>query len=168
MYSGGVDRKHSPGLGELLRYVGELVDAGALEQYRDLGLPYRPRYTPILRAILDGRRTVTEILDHCRLTQGAVSQTVALMVADGILTRGELQDGRKSALLLTEQGHVLLARLEVRWRTTFAAIEALEAEIGHPLRRVLADAADALERRDFAARLKAAAREHASGADPVA
>ena len=162
-----MDTKQPPGLGELLRYVGELVDAGALEQYRDLGLPYRPRYTPILRAILDGRRTVTEILDHCRLTQGAVSQTVALMVADGILTRAELKDGRKSALLLTEQGRALLARLELHWQTTFAAIEALEAEIGHPLRRVLADAADALERRDFGARLQVAAREHASEPDHV-
>lgn len=151
---------HHPGLGELLRYVGELVDSGAAQRYRDLGLPYRPRYTPILRALLAGNLTVTEIVAHSRLTQGAVSQTVALMIADGLLARADVADGRKSALSLTEQGNAMLGTLLSHWQTTFAAIEALEAETGHPLRQALERAADALERTSFADRLSlAAARE---------
>lgn len=145
-----------PGLGELLRYVGELVDAGAAQRYRDHGLRWRPRYTPILRALLAGNATVTEIVSHSRLTQGAVSQTIALMVADGLLEREGVADGRKSALRLTGQGQALLAALSHHWGVTFAAIEALETEIGHPLLTALEAAADALERTGFAERLRRA------------
>ncbi len=149
-----------PGLGELLRYVGELVDQGAEAQYHTLDLNYRARYTPVLRAISAGAETVTDITARTRLTQGAVSQTVGLMVADGIVARHALDDGRKSGIHLTIQGKELLKTLEPRWQRTFAAIEALEKEIGHPLLRVLEDAARALERQDFAARLRAAGVGH--------
>lgn len=144
-----------PGLGELLRYVGELVEQGAEEAYRDLNLTYRARYTPVLRALVAGAETVTDITALTRVTQGAVSQTVGLLVADGLVERHGLQDGRKSGLRLTPAGRALLRQLIPHWRTTFAAIEALEQEIGHPLLRVLEDAALALERQSFAARLHA-------------
>lgn len=154
--------EHLPGLGELLRYVGELVDSGAAQHYRTLDLPWRPRYTPVLRALMHGNTTVTEIVAYSRLTQGAVSQTVALMIADGFLVREGVEDGRKSALRLTVQGEAMLSHLRQHWRVTFAAIEELEAEIGHPLLQVLEDAADALERKDFADRLRLAASEKES------
>lgn len=149
-----------PGLGELLRYVGELVDQGAEAQYRTLNLNYRARYTPVLRAISAGAETITDITARTRLTQGAVSQTVGLMVAEGILARHDLDDGRKSGIHLTIQGKELLKTLDPHWRTTFRAIEALEKEIGHPLLRVLEDAALALERQDFADRLRTAEGRH--------
>lgn len=151
-----------PGLGELLRYVGELVDQGADAHYRALGLSYRPRYTPLLRAISAGAETVTDITARTHLTQGAISQTVGLMVSDGIVARHRLEDGRKSGIHLTPKGEALLTTLEPHWRHTFAAIDALEKEIGHPLLRALEGAARALERQDFAARLKGAAARHAS------
>lgn len=142
-----------PGLGELLRYVGELVDQGAEAQYRALNLNYRARYTPVLRAVRAGAETVTDIAARTRLTQGAVSQTVGLMVADGIVARHGLDDGRKNGVHLTTQGSQLLKTLEPHWQRTFTAIEALEREIGHPLLRILEDTARALERQDFGARI---------------
>lgn len=151
-----METEHSPGLGELLRHVGELVDAGAARRYRDLGLAWRPRYTPVMRAIFAGQTTVSGIVGQSRLTQGAVSQTVALMVADGILVREDLTDGRKCGLRLTAKGESLRDVLRAHWQATFTAIAALEAEIGHPLRQALADAGAALERLDFAARLEQA------------
>lgn len=151
-----MDSRTKPGLGELLRYVGELVDQGAEAQYRALNLNYRARYTPALRAISAGAETVTDVTERTNLTQGAVSQTIGLMVADGIVARHTLEDGRKSGIHLTSQGKDLLKVLRPQWRLIFTAIDALEKEIGHPLLRVLEDAARALERQDFAARLKAA------------
>ncbi len=68
--------KTHPGLGELLRHLSELVDQGAEEQYRAMGLNYRARYTPVLRAIVAGAATVTDITEATYLTQGAVSQTI--------------------------------------------------------------------------------------------
>lgn len=81
------------------------------------------------------------------------------MIADGLLAREGVEDGRKSALRLTDQEEVMLAHLRHHWQVTFAAIETLETEIGHPLRQVLEDAADALERQGFAERLTLAAAE---------
>jgi DNA-binding MarR family transcriptional regulator len=153
MYLGFMESRLKPGLGELLRYVGELVDQGAEAEYRALGLSYRPRYTPVLRALSTGAETVTEITARTRLTQGAISQTVALMVADGLVDRHGLEDGRKNGIYLTPRGRQVLKTLEPHWRRTFAAIDALEKEIGYPLLRVLEEVAAALERRDFAERL---------------
>ena len=152
-----MNTKAMSGLGELLRYVTELVDQGAEEHYRDLSLSYRARYTPVLRAIAAGAETVTDITGATHLTQGAVSQTVALMVADGILVKRPMDDARKSGVRLTPDGAALLGRLQPHWEITFAAIAMLEAEIGYPLRRVLGAAAGALEREGFADRLRRAA-----------
>lgn len=145
-----------PGLGELLRYVGELVEQGAEAHYREMSLNYRARYTPVLRALRAGAVTVTEITARTHLTQGAISQTVGLLEADGLIRRLPADDGRKCHLELTPAGKTLVNQLERHWAATFAAIAALEKEIGHPLRHVLEATANALEKRGFAKRLAAA------------
>jgi DNA-binding MarR family transcriptional regulator len=149
------DKEH-PGLGELLRYVGELVEQGAAEHYETMSLDYRPRYTSVLRALAAGAGTVTQITARTHLTQGAISQTVALLEQEGLVERSVLDDARKSAIRLTPKGRTLVNRLEQHWAVTFHAIAALETEIGHPLRRVLADTARALEQQGFSVRLSAA------------
>jgi len=154
--------KNAPGLGELLRQVCELVERGAEEHYREMGLHYRARYTPVLRALHAGARTVTEITARCHLTQGAISQTIGHMEQDGLVSRHPLADGRKSAIRLTAAGEALVARLQRHWLATFDAIAALEEEIGHPLRRVLEDTARALERQGFAERLAQVKHDHPS------
>lgn len=143
-----------PGLGELLRYVGELVDQGAEREYQAMGLSYRARYTPVFRAISAGAETVTDITDRTFLTQGAVSQSVGLMELDGLIKRYPLGDGRKSGIRLTARGEKLLQTLQAHWSATFAAIRTLESEIGYPLLKVLETTARALERKDFSARLR--------------
>ncbi|MGO4624035.1 MarR family transcriptional regulator [Ensifer sp. 2YAB10] len=148
--------KDKHGLGELLRYVGELVDQGAAERYAALQIDYRPRYTPVLRALSAGAETVTEITASSRLTQGAISQTVSLMLKDGILARHGLEDGRKAGLRLTGKGVALLKILEPHWETTFLAIRNIEDEIGYPILEVLQALGTALEREGFASRLEAA------------
>jgi DNA-binding MarR family transcriptional regulator len=151
-----MDTRLPPGLGELLRYVNELVEQGAEEHYQAMRLNYRARYTPVLGALNAGAKTVTQITERTRLTQGAISQTVALMEDDGLISRRALDDGRKSAILLTAAGRKLCVQLEQHWKATFAAIASLETEIGFPLMRALDAAANALEREGFSARVAAA------------
>ncbi|UZJ61680.1 MarR family transcriptional regulator [Pseudomonas sp. KU26590] len=146
-------QKITPGLGELLRLVSEKVEQGAEAHYRLMGLRYRARYTPVLRAIQVGADSVTAITACTHLTQGAISQTVNAMEADGLIRRVPLADGRKSRLELTPHGAGLVETLTRHWETTFAVIEELEMEIGHPLRSVLEDTASALTRLDFSERL---------------
>lgn len=149
-----MDTRQNPGLGELLRYLSELVDQGADAHYRSINLHYRARYTPVLRALGDGAQTVTAITQRARLTQGAVSQTVSLMERDGLLARHALDDGRKSGIVLTPTGQALLAQLGQHWIATFAAIADLEEEIQFPLRAALTAATQALERQGFSARIE--------------
>ena len=145
-----------PGLGELLRYVGELVERGADDHYSEMNLSYRARYTPVLRAMNAGAETIGDITSRTHLTQGAISQTVGLMETDGLVSRHSVADGRKSGIRLTPAGKRLVTKLKPHWAVTFQAIEALEQEIGHPLREILESAAQALERQGFCERLKAA------------
>ena len=159
-----MNAKNEPGLGELLRYVSELVELGAEEHYQQMGMNYRARYTPVLRAIRSGARTVTEITARTHLTQGAISQTVGQMEADALITRQRAEDGRKSVLQLTPSAKRLVSKLNAHWAATFAAIEQLESEIGHPLRRVLEDAARALEAQGLAQRLSPAKQTIHTGA----
>ena len=154
-----MDTRQNPGLGELLRYVNDLVEQGAEEHYRAMRLNYRARYTPVLRALHAGARTVTDITERTHLTQGAISQTVALLDGDGLVSRHALDDGRKTGIRLTAAGRALVRKLERHWTATFAAIDRLEQEIGYPLRRVLEGAAGALEREGFASRVMAAKTE---------
>ena len=156
MYIRRMNSKANPGLGELLRYVNDLVEQGADEHYRAMSLTYRARYTPVLRALHAGARTVTEITGRTHLTQGAISQTVALLEEAALVSRRALDDGRKSGIELTEDGRILVGKLERHWAATFAAIDRLEEEIGYPVRQVLLAAADALEREGFSARVTAA------------
>ncbi|XXF10013.1 MarR family transcriptional regulator [Pseudomonas sp. D1-3] len=155
--------KIEPGLGELLRYVSELVERGAEQHYQEMGLTYRARYTPVLRAIEAGARTITEITARTHLTQGAISQTVNQMEADGLITRQRGADARKSEVHLAPAGQRLMPLLIGHWAATFHAIEQLEQDIGHPLRQVLRAAAQALQHQDFSQRLSAAKRPPAAG-----
>jgi DNA-binding MarR family transcriptional regulator len=164
MYYRRMDLKQHPGLGELLRYVNELVEQGAEEHYRAMRLSYRARYTPVLRALNAGARTVTDITERTRLTQGAISQTVALLEGDGLVARHAVDDGRKSGIRLTAAGRSLVAKLEKHWVATFAAIDSLEEEIGYPLRPALVAAAEALEREGFSARVSSAKAQLKKGA----
>ncbi len=149
-----------PGLGELLRHVTGLVDRGAEQIYRRHGLDYRPRYTPLMRALSQRKATIGELSARAHLSQGAISQTVNLMERDGLLTRSTGQDARQTSVSLTAHGFDLLAQLEPRWHITLRTIATLEAEIGVPLRAVLADVAAALEKKSFAQRLSETEAAH--------
>lgn len=154
MYSVNMVNCLKPGLGELLRYLAELVDRSAQSLYRDKGLPYRPRYTPVMRALADGECSIYDITNRSAITQGAVSQTVKLMLEDGLVTRTSGPDGRQSIISLTKQGRSLLRELTTHWAAVFRAVESLESEIGLPLRTALHRATTALENRSFADRIQ--------------
>jgi DNA-binding MarR family transcriptional regulator len=142
------------GLGELLHYIADLVDQGSEQVYAQMDLNYRARYTPVLRAIDKGATTITAITTISKLTQSAISQSVALMEKDGLIIKNTLSDARKSSLHLTEKGETLMQKLKKHWESIFAAITQLEQEIGYPLLPILEKTASALEHKSFDQRIK--------------
>ena len=130
--------------------------------YADAGLSYRPRYTPVMRALLAREpSTLGQIVEAAGITQPAATQTVALMVEEGLVsTQAGPHDARQRLIRLTDQGRALLPRLQACWNATELAAASLDEALPYPLSQALAHAIAALEAKPFGVRI-AEARERA-------
>lgn len=146
------------GLGTQLRHLIELLDGAVEQSYLDAGLAYRPRYTPVMRALIAHEPlTIGEIAARAGITQPAATQTVALMIKEGLLvaSAGKL-DGRQKMVKLSEAGRAMLPRLEACWKATAAAAASLDAQLPYPLSEALANAIDVLDKESFGERIRKA------------
>ncbi len=149
------------GLGTQLRHLIELLDDAVSEAHDYAGLKYRPRYTPIMRALADGATlTIGQLADAARISQPAATQTVALMLKDGFVDVAPgPQDARQRVVALSAHGRGLMPRLERAWNATDRAAAGLDAETA--LSAAVSAALAALDRRPFAQRI-AQALTHAA------
>jgi len=144
------------GLGTQLRHLIELLDDGVSAANDYEGMRYRPRYTPLVRALAGGDPlTIGQLAEAAGITQPAATQTVAVMVKDGLVdvTAGPV-DARQRVVALSARGRELLPRLQRAWQATERAAAGLDAESG--LSSAVAAALAALAREPFAARIAAA------------
>jgi DNA-binding MarR family transcriptional regulator len=146
------------GLGTQLRHLIELLDGAVAAAYQEEGIDYRPRYTPVMRALANGAPcTVGQIAALAGITQPAATQTVALMQKHGLVTVAPSPlDARQKQVSLSAQGQALLPRLQRCWQATSAAAASLDADLPYPLSDTLAQAIAALEHHPFGARICAA------------
>lgn len=143
--------------GVLLRRLIDHLDGAVEQAYVDVGLDYRPRFTPILRALLNhGPASLRALSARTGVTHSAVSQTVSQMASRGWVALEPGADARERIAALTPFAEARLPLLERCWAATAAASAALDADIGQPLADVLARALEALERQPFHDRLVAA------------
>jgi len=150
-----------PMLGTLLRHLVELLDGAVEQAYRRAGLTYRPRYTPVVRALRAlGPASIRAISLHARITHSATSQTVAQMVKDGLVQSRPGEDARERIIALTPQARRMLPALERQWAIIDTAARRLEDDLSVPLSAVVAEAIEALAREGFAERIERAAAEH--------
>ncbi|OEZ61361.1 MarR family winged helix-turn-helix transcriptional regulator [Duganella sp. HH105] len=146
------------GLGTQLRHLIELLDGAVQQAYTDAGLDYRPRYTPVMRALAQQRSaTIGQLAELSGITQPAVTQTVALMKKEGLLlVEASGADGRQRVVRLSSHGEALLPRLQECWQATKRAADSLDADLDSPLSECLAQAIAVLEQRSFGDRIRAA------------
>ena len=143
--------------GVLLRRLIDHLDGAVEAAYAEAGLDYRPRFTPILRALeAQGPSSLRALSGYTGVTHSAISQTVAQMVARGWLVARAGQDARERIVDLSPYAHEHLPTLKACWSATAAASRTLDADIGEPLSDVLIRALDALDRQTFGDRLAAA------------
>ncbi len=143
------------GLGTQLRHLIELLDGDVRRTYADLGLDYRPRYTPVMRVLQQhDTAPIGRIADASGLTQPAVTQTVGLMKKKGLVDVSTGPDGRQRMVSLTPHGRAMLVDVEACWSATTAAANQLDAELVVPLSSCLAEAIEALKSRSFVARIR--------------
>lgn len=144
-------------LGTQLRHILELLDGAVAEAYARDALPYRPRYTPVMRALIQAEPlAVSQIAEIAGISQPAATQTVSLMIRDGLVSSAPGADARQRMIRLTEAGRALSPSLQAFWRATSAAARSLDADLSCPLSKVLAEAIIALEQKPFADRLEEA------------
>jgi DNA-binding MarR family transcriptional regulator len=154
----------TPTLGTLLRHLIEHLDGAVEETYRRAGLDYRPRYTPVVRALVAlGPVSIRAISRRAGVTHSAASQTVSQMVRGGLAELRPGTDGRERIVALTPRAQAMLPALEGHWRAVNAAADQLDRDLSAPLSDVLVEAIAALERRPFGARIEDAA----TGVRPV-
>ncbi len=143
-----------PGLGTLLRHLVELLDRDVEKQYRRLGLRYRPRYTPVMRALVElDAASIRAIARHAQLTHSAASQTVAQMERACLVRIEAGVDAREHIVRLSRRALNLLPQLKQIWEATRKAQVGLERELAVPLTPLLQQAIDALRRNPFEDRI---------------
>ncbi|NGZ86855.1 MarR family winged helix-turn-helix transcriptional regulator [Duganella aceris] len=149
------------GLGTQLRHLIELLDGAVQQSYVDAGLDYRPRYTPVMRALAQQQSaTIGELAELAGITQPAATQTVALMKKEGLLlVAADGADGRQRMVRLSPQGAALLPQLQACWKATKRAADSLDADLPFPLSDCLAQAITVLEQRPFGERIRAATKK---------
>jgi DNA-binding MarR family transcriptional regulator len=149
-----------PTLGTQLRHLIEMLDSAVAQTYGSSGLDYRPRYTPVFRALLNlGPSSIRAISLQARITHSAASQTVSEMVKRGWLRVRKGPDARQRIVALTGKADNATPILRRHWAATNSAANALERELSAPLSDLLRETIDALERRPFIDRIKSAAAE---------
>ena len=147
-------------LGTLLRHLLEQLDGAVEEAYAAAGLDYRPRYTPVMRALHAlGPAAIRAISYHAGITHSAVSQTVSQMTARGLVRLQTGDDARERIVALTKAGTMILPKLAQQWAATEAAARSLDADLPTPLTELVRQAIAALETRSFGARIATAAKD---------
>jgi DNA-binding MarR family transcriptional regulator len=143
-------------LGTLLRRLLAQLDDAVEESYARDGLDYRPRYTPIIRALAaGGPATIRDLAARTGVSHSAASQTVAQLADRGLVSLQAGEDARERIVALGAAAEALMPRLERRWAATEAAARSLDDDLGVSLEEVLARALAALERQPFADRIGA-------------
>lgn len=145
----------NPGLGTQLAHLIDLLDGAVLDAYVQAQLDTRPRFTPVLRALIECEpSSIGQIAKSARISQPAATQTIALMIDEGLITSTPGPgDGRQRLIRFTDQGRALLPKLQACWSATRMAADSLDAELAVPLSEVLAHAIEALERKPFGQRI---------------
>jgi DNA-binding MarR family transcriptional regulator len=151
----------SPTLGTLLRHLVEHLEGAVEDAYRRSGLTYRPRYTPVVRALIaSGPAAIRAIAGQAGVTHSAVSQTVLQMANDGLVELRTGEDARERIVALTPRARRMVPALQRQWAATNAAARGLDAELSSPLSALLRETLDALARHSFADRIAEAAAEN--------
>lgn len=141
-------------LGTLLRALLDRLDPEVEAAYRAAGLDFRPRFTPVLRALVEqGPQRIKDISVASGLSHSAVSQTVAALQARNWVRLVSGKDGRERIVHLTRASRARLPALREQWARTARAAASLDADLGHPLEDVLRQALHALETRSFGERM---------------
>ncbi|WP_240660116.1 MarR family transcriptional regulator [Streptomyces sp. WAC 01529] len=131
------------------------LDAEIEEVYVERGIEgVRPRFAyPLIRLAHTGPLTIRELAQSLDRSHSAISQTIAAMRKEGLVTSEPGPDARTRRIDLTERARTLVPFLESEWRATHAAVAELDAEVPYALTAVVEELRRALGRRSMRQRI---------------
>lgn len=145
----------STGLGTQLRLVTAKLDGDVQALYDGLGVPFRPRFFPIVQQLLgDGPAPVTTLARATGVSQPAATQTIREMARLGLVEVSASDDARERLVGLTLAGRQLAHRLEPLWAAVAEAARELDGELPHPLSMILGATLEELARKSFKDRIQ--------------
>ena len=119
-------------LGAQLRRLLELLDGDVETAYRRAGLNFRPRYTPIFRALLrEGALSIKDVANLACVTHSAASQTIAQMTREDLVQIEMGRDRRERLVGLTPRALAMTPDLERCWAATARAAASLDLSLIH-------------------------------------
>lgn len=154
------------GLGTALRILTDALDGAVDDAYRLQEIDFRARYYPYFRLLMDrDDLSVGEFAASLGFTQPAVTQTLALMKAAGLIEPGPAADRRQRRYRLTEKSRQMLPRLQRIWAATGSAAGRLDQQLPAPLGETVRQALRVLATTPFEQMIKEELRGAASDSD---
>jgi DNA-binding MarR family transcriptional regulator len=131
------------------------MDAEIEQVYVERGIEgVRPRFAyPLIRLAHTGPLTIRELAESLDRSHSAISQTIAAMRKEDLVTSEPGPDARTRRIDLTERGRSLVPFLEAEWRATHTTVAELDAEIPYALTTVVEELRRALEHRSMRQRI---------------
>lgn len=142
-----------------MRHLIDLLDGEVEAAYEAADLAWRPRYTPVLRVLMNrGAQSIKAIAGEIGISHSAVSQTVTQMVKDELVMLKPGADARERIVILTDKTERMIPRLQRQWAAVNLAADTLDQELSAPLSGVVQEAIAALTDEPFGQRIQAAAK----------
>jgi len=131
------------------------MDAEIEQVYIERGITgVRPRFAyPLIRLAHTGPLTIRELATSLGRSHSAVSQTIAAMRKEDLVTSEPGPDARTRRIDLTERGRSLAPFLEAEWRATHETVAELDREIPYAMTAVVEQVQRALARRPMRQRI---------------
>ncbi|MGW6361265.1 MarR family winged helix-turn-helix transcriptional regulator [Streptomyces sp. NPDC055092] len=131
------------------------MDAEIEQVYVERGIKgVRPRFAyPLIRLAHTGPLTIRELAESLNRSHSAISQTIAAMRKEDLVTSEPGPDARTRRINLTERGRSLVPFLEAEWRATHATVAELDDEIPNAMTTVVEEVRRALEHRSMRERI---------------
>ncbi|MFC9456054.1 MarR family winged helix-turn-helix transcriptional regulator [Streptomyces sp. NPDC056983] len=131
------------------------MDAEIEQVYVERGIKgVRPRFAyPLIRLAHTGPLTIRELAESLNRSHSAISQTIAAMRKEDLVTSEPGPDARTRRINLTDRGRSLVPFLEAEWRATHATVAELDGEIPHAMTAVVEEVRRALEHRSMRERI---------------
>lgn len=147
-----------------VRRLLQSIDRQIADLYAQRGVDgVPPRYSmALIRLHARGDMTIKELAAEVDVTHSAMSQTVANMRRDDLVTTIAGTDARTRFVTLTDSGRELVPFLETEWWATEAVLEQIDREAGGGLSAAVAAISAVLEDRTFADRLRQQLRDSPS------